>query len=50
MEIERFEDFVIDRSLDSTKFKTATGFSPDDWDTMIGKMANDPTPYGNWEK
>ncbi|MDQ3491215.1 MAG: SDR family oxidoreductase [Acidobacteriota bacterium] len=49
IEIERFEDFRIDRSLNSTKFRTATGFSPTDWDDMIGKMAADPTPYGKWK-
>jgi len=48
IEIERFGDFRIDRSLDSTKFRNATGFSPANWNQMIGKMADDPTPYGNW--
>ena len=50
IEIEPDEDFVIDRSLDSTKFRNLTGFSPDSWEKMIAKMANDPTPYDKWRK
>ncbi|MEO7673178.1 MAG: SDR family oxidoreductase [Pyrinomonadaceae bacterium] len=48
--IERDECFRIDRSLDSTKFRNATGFVPASWETMIGQMANDPTPYELWRK
>jgi len=47
-EITRFEDYVIDRSLDSTLFRDATGYVPQSWDRMIELMAADPTPYGNW--
>ena len=50
IEIERDEKFKIDRSLDSTKFKNATGFLPASWEVMIGQMANDPTPYELWRK
>jgi dTDP-4-dehydrorhamnose reductase len=35
IEIEPFEDFEIDRSLDSTKFRQATGFKPPEWREMI---------------
>ena len=45
IEIEPFEDFKLDRSLDSTKFRRATGFAPESWEEMIGKMSADPTPY-----
>lgn len=48
LEIERFEDFHIDRSLDSTKFRTETGFSPKPWCEMVAEMANDKTPYDSW--
>lgn len=48
--IERFEDFRIDRSLDSSKFRNETGFWPASWDEMIRRMAGDPTPYDNWKK
>lgn len=45
IEIEPFEDFEIDRSLDSTKFRKATGFKPPDWQEMIKRMAEDNAPY-----
>lgn len=48
MEVDRFEDFHIDRSLDSTKFRNATGFTPDPWKEMIETMAADETPYEDW--
>jgi dTDP-4-dehydrorhamnose reductase len=50
IEIERDEDFKIDRSLDSTKFKDLTGFMPASWEVMIEQMANDPTPYELWRR
>ena len=50
VEIEPFEDFRIDRSLDSTRFRQKTGFSPASWETMIERMANDPTTYDRWRK
>lgn len=50
IEIERFEDFRIDRSLDSTKFRNVTGFRPMDWKTMVEQMAADSTPYDKWRK
>lgn len=48
IEIEPFEDFYIDRSLDSTKFRKKTGFQPLPWKEMIARMAKDPTPYEEW--
>ena len=39
--IEKFEDFVIDRSLNSSKFRTETGFVPPSWDELIQFMFND---------
>lgn len=50
IEIEPFEDFKIDRSLDSTKFRKETGFRPAEWREMIKRMADDPTPYDKWRK
>ena len=50
IEVEPFEDFRIDRSLDSAKFRNETGFKPESWQKMIEKMANDPTPYDRWRK
>ncbi|HVF31204.1 MAG TPA: hypothetical protein VNA22_09540, partial [Pyrinomonadaceae bacterium] len=48
--IERFGDFRIDRSLDSTRFREATGFVPTPWPDMIAAMVNDPTPYEQWRR
>lgn len=41
IEIEKFEDFVIDRSLDSTKFREETGFVPPTWDELVAFMHTD---------
>lgn len=48
LDIARYEDFRIDRSLDSTKFRRTTGFDPAPWSEMIERMANDTTPYESW--
>lgn len=50
IEIEAFEDFRIDRSLDSTRYRKETGFEPLGWEEMIRLMAADPTPYDKWKK
>jgi dTDP-4-dehydrorhamnose reductase len=46
--IEPFEDYHVDRSLDSSKFRKETGFQPQGWPEMIGIMAADTTPYEAW--
>lgn len=43
--IDRDEAFVIDRSLDSMRFRAATGFVPPSWPDMISALAEDQTPY-----
>ena len=43
--IEPFEEFVIDRSLDSTKFRDAVGFKPLEWHKMVEIMAADNAIY-----
>ena len=48
--IEPDNDFVLDRSLNSDKFRALTGFKPEPWESMIEKMAQDPTPYDEWRK
>jgi dTDP-4-dehydrorhamnose reductase len=48
-EVEAFDDFRIDRSLNSDRFREATGFRPEGWESMIEKMASDPTPYSEWK-
>ncbi len=50
IEIEPFEDFYIDRSLNSDKFRAETGFQPKAWEEMIEIMARDATPYDKFRK
>ena len=45
VEIEPDENFVIDRSLDSAKFRMATNFKPKNWDEMVEEMARDNSLY-----
>ena len=39
--IERDEAFVCDRSLDSSRFRKATGYHPDPWPEMVSRMHAD---------
>ncbi len=48
--VERFEDFRIDRSLDSTKFREATAFVPTAWEEMVDRMALDSASYEVWRR
>ena len=50
VKMEPDDSFVIDRSLDSLKFRAATGFAPLDWEAMIDRMRSDRTPYHRWRK
>ncbi len=43
--IEKDEEFQIDRSLNSDKFRKEVNWHPQGWREMIEMMANDPTPY-----
>lgn len=36
---------AIDRSLDSARFRAATGLIPPSWSSMVAALAADPTPY-----
>ena len=38
--IERDEGFTIDRSLDSSRFRDATGFTPPPWPNLVAAMAS----------
>ena len=46
VEIDADDSVVVDRSLDSSRFRRATGWEPWGWEQMITEMAADPTPYG----
>lgn len=50
VEIIKFDDFRIDRSLDSSEFFRETGYEVPTWPDMIKRMAGDPTPYDQWRK
>ena len=41
-------DFRMDRSLDSSAFRSLTGFTPLPWTEMVDRMFDDPTPYDEW--
>lgn len=49
LEILPNTDIVIDRSLDSTRFRHATGFRPPAWPEMVEAMARDSTSYAQWK-
>lgn len=48
VEVEPYPEVQVDRSLDSSKLRSVTGFKPATWDEMVHEMANDPTPYNKW--
>jgi len=50
IDIEPYGDFVIDRSLDGSRFNAQTGFRPTGWEEMVKRMAQDPTPYDSWRR
>jgi len=41
IEIEPFDDFVLDRSLDSKRFRAATGYRPPRWPELVDAMYRD---------
>lgn len=49
-EIEAYAGYHCDRSLDASRFRTATGWQPPSWDEMIEVLAADPTPYDRWRQ
>jgi len=42
------DSFVCDRTLDASRFNSATGYRPPTWATLVAEMAADPTPYDAW--
>lgn len=45
IEIEPYEDFRIDRSLNSDRFRAATNFRPPDWPALVAQMAEDAAAF-----
>lgn len=48
VEIEPDPSVQVNRTLDSSRFRLATGFVPQSWPAMIREMVSDPTPYAQW--
>jgi dTDP-4-dehydrorhamnose reductase len=48
IQIVPYEEFRCDRSLDSTRYRSATNFVPPSWEEMIQEMFQDPTHYNSW--
>ncbi len=46
--VEPYDGVVLDRSLDSRRFREATDFTPPSWPDMLQVMAADPIPYEQW--
>lgn len=43
------EDYICDRSLDSTRFRQATGYIPPKWPDMMNELAGNSLLYDNLE-
>lgn len=41
IDIEPYADFAVDRSLDSTKFRKQTGYTPPSWEELVDQMYAD---------
>jgi dTDP-4-dehydrorhamnose reductase len=50
IEIDPDNAFVCDRSLDGSRFRTATGLTAPSWPDMIRDMHNDETPYAELQR
>ena len=50
IKVEPDDAVEVNRSLDSTRFRQATGFVPPTWKRMIEQMAADPTSYDHWHQ
>jgi dTDP-4-dehydrorhamnose reductase len=50
IEINPFPGVRVDRSMDSSRFRQATGLVPPPWPEMVQAMASDPTPYEQWRR
>lgn len=46
--IEKDQDLQIDRSLDSTAFRSITDYQPARWEELVNALAEDSTDYDAW--
>ena len=49
-QIEPSDEVRINRTLDGTRFCSATATAPARWDDMIADLLADPTPYDDWRR
>ena len=47
IEIEPDDSVVVDRSLDSTRFRAATGWDPPSWPEMIAELSESAARYSD---
>ena len=50
IEVEPYDEYFCDRSLDSGKFRSLTGFLPPPWKVMIERLALETQHYEAWRK
>jgi dTDP-4-dehydrorhamnose reductase len=50
IQINPFEGVALDASLNSERFRSATGYSPPSWPALVQSMTEDTTPYDEWRK
>jgi dTDP-4-dehydrorhamnose reductase len=48
--IDPVDDVALDRSLDGSRFREATGIEAPSWHEMLDDLAGDPTPYDEWRQ
>ena len=48
IEIEQYPGIKCNRSLDSTRYRDATGFAPLPWNEMVNELAQDAEQYLRW--
>ncbi len=48
IDVKEYPDFHCDRSLDSTRYRRETGFTPLSWERMVEEMARDAAQYLKW--
>ena len=48
IEVNEYPDYHCDRSLDSTRYRKKTGFTPPSWEKMVDELAEDAVQYLKW--
>ncbi|MDD5590363.1 MAG: SDR family oxidoreductase [Dehalococcoidales bacterium] len=48
--IKPYPDFYCNRSLDSTKYRHTTGFTPPPWNEMVNELVQDARQYLKWRE